>query len=167
MNIPDNESMISVHARDAQRDLHALNRIDASSVRAVQREYARKLKPESPDAVIQFVRMLVAGGSWAQHVVAWETLASHKAAFARVDDELVEEMAHGLSDWPSVDLYGVTIVGRAWNKGQVSDAEISSWTESDDRWRRRLALVSTVPLNAKSRGGAGDIATLLRERNSG
>jgi len=116
---------------------------------------------ESGEEVIRFVRALLDGGNWPEHVVAWESLAAHREAFALVDDELVEEMAAGLCDWPSIDLYGVTIVGRAWNERQVSDARMSSWTKSEDRWRRRLALVATVPLNAKSRGGKGDTSRTL------
>ena len=33
---------------------------------------------------------------------------------------------------------------------------------SPDRWRRRLALVATAPLNAKARGGTGDARRTLR-----
>jgi 3-methyladenine DNA glycosylase AlkD len=95
-------------------------------------------------------------------VVAWESLAKHRDAFAVVDDALIEEMADGLSDWQSIDLYGVTIVGTAWNKRQVTDKKIVEWTKSPDRWRRRLALVATVPLNAPGRGGTGDTQRTLR-----
>jgi 3-methyladenine DNA glycosylase AlkD len=112
--------------------------------------------------MLRFARSLISGGGWPEHVVAWESLAKHRTAFALVDDALVEEMADGLSDWPSIDLYGVTIVGPAWNKRQVSDGKILEWTKSDDRWRRRLALVATVPLNAAGRGGKGDAQRTLR-----
>jgi 3-methyladenine DNA glycosylase AlkD len=112
--------------------------------------------------MLRFARSLISGGGWPEHVVAWESLAKHRTAFALVDDALVEEMADGLSDWPSIDLYGVTIVGPAWNKRQVSDGKILVWTKSDDRWRRRLALVATVPLNAAGRGGKGDAQRTLR-----
>jgi 3-methyladenine DNA glycosylase AlkD len=35
------------------------------------------------------------------------------------------------------------------------------WARSRDRWRRRLALVATVPLNSTARGGTGDTARTL------
>jgi 3-methyladenine DNA glycosylase AlkD len=38
---------------------------------------------------------------------------------------------------------------------------IQSWARSKDRWWRRAALVSTVPLNNKTRGGQGDAARTL------
>ena len=36
------------------------------------------------------------------------------------------------------------------------------WAKSKDRWWRRAALVSTVPLNVKARGGRGDARRTLR-----
>jgi 3-methyladenine DNA glycosylase AlkD len=33
---------------------------------------------------------------------------------------------------------------------------IHDWARSADHWWRRIALVSTVPLNSKARGGEGD-----------
>ena len=39
---------------------------------------------------------------------------------------------------------------------------IHSWARSADRWWRRAALVSTVPLNSKARGGSGDTYRTLQ-----
>jgi 3-methyladenine DNA glycosylase AlkD len=44
----------------------------------------------------------------------------------------------------------------------LSDATVEKWSRSRDRWQRRLALVCTVPLNSKSRGGIGDTKRTLR-----
>jgi len=144
-----------------RRDLKSLPLKDATSVRSVLRKHASSLKSLSPEDMLHVARSLTDDGDWPEHVVAWESLAKHRTAFALVDDELVEEMADGLSDWPSIDLYGVTIVGPAWNRKQVTDRKIIEWTKSDDRWRRRLALVATVPLNAPGRGGNGDARRTL------
>jgi 3-methyladenine DNA glycosylase AlkD len=38
---------------------------------------------------------------------------------------------------------------------------IQDWAQSEDRWWRRAALVSTVALNVRSRGGKGDIKRTL------
>jgi 3-methyladenine DNA glycosylase AlkD len=43
----------------------------------------------------------------------------------------------------------------------VTDGKIRAWTRSRDRWRRRLALVATVPLNSRARGGSGDARRTL------
>jgi 3-methyladenine DNA glycosylase AlkD len=109
-----------------------------------------------------FARQLTSSGDWASRVVAWETLASHKGAMELLTDDLAEEMAEGLADWASVDLYGVTVLGQAWRDGTVTDSKINDWIKSDDFWKRRLALVATVPLNSRARGGRGDARRTLR-----
>ena len=149
-------------AADVRRSLAALPRIDAPAVRAVQRRYAKELADASPQEVLRFVRSLLDRGGWAERVIAWEVLAAHEGAFWRINDRLAEEMARGLSDWPSVDLYGVTVVGQAWRERLISDRKILAWAQSPDRWRRRLALVATVPLNLRARGGNGDAKKTLR-----
>jgi 3-methyladenine DNA glycosylase AlkD len=145
-----------------RRDLEALPRRDAPSVRVVRRRYSKALQGQSPNLVLRFARSLLKGAGWAERVVACETLASHPAALGLLDDQLVEELAEGLSDWGSVDLFAVTVLGQAWREGRVTDSKISSWTRSPDRWRRRLALVATVPLNSRARGGRGDVRRTLR-----
>ena len=41
------------------------------------------------------------------------------------------------------------------------DDLIRFWARSPDRWWRRAALVSTVPINNKARGGSGDVSRTL------
>jgi 3-methyladenine DNA glycosylase AlkD len=147
--------------RTVHGDLAGVPRQDVPSVRVIRRRYSKALEGESPEVVMRFVSALLEGGGWAERLIAWETLASHQAVDL-LDDQLVEEMAEGLSDWGSVDLFGVTVVGQAWREGRVTDATILSWTRSPDRWRRRLALVATVPLNSRARGGKGDARRTLR-----
>ncbi len=147
---------------EVRRGLAALPRIDTPSVRSLRRRYSKIMASEPAEIVLRFVRALLDDASWAERVVAWEILAAHERAFDRLNDRLVEDMAHGLSDWGSVDLFGVTVVGRAWRAGLVTDAKILAWARSPDRWRRRLALVATVPLNSRARGGSGDARNTLR-----
>jgi 3-methyladenine DNA glycosylase AlkD len=148
--------------KDIRSDLNRLPRLDASSVRSVRRRYSAAVKTSPPQEVIAFVRSLLDGGGWAERVIAWEVLAKHPEAFALVEDRLVEQMAKGLSDWGSVDLFGVTVLGRAWREHLVSDTRMIAWAKSSDRWLRRLSLVATVPLNSRARGGKGDSQRTLR-----
>jgi 3-methyladenine DNA glycosylase AlkD len=48
------------------------------------------------------------------------------------------------------------LAGPAWREGQIADRVVHRWAASPDRWWRRTALVCTVALNNKARGGAGD-----------
>jgi 3-methyladenine DNA glycosylase AlkD len=147
---------------EVRRELASLPRVDTPSVRLLRRRYSNVLADESPKTVLQFVRSLLDAAGWAERVVSFEVLAAHERAFGLLNDRRVEEMAHGLSDWGSVDLFGVTVLGQAWRAGLVTDSKILAWGRSQDRWRRRLALVATVPLNSRARGGTGDARRTLR-----
>lgn len=146
---------------DVRRELASLPRQDVPSVRLLRRRYSRALADESPRTVLRFARSLLDDADWPERLIAWEVLAAHDGALGLLNDRLAEEMARGLSDWGSVDLFGVTVLGQAWRAGLVTDSKILAWGRSRDRWRRRLALVATVPLNSRARGGAGDARKTL------
>jgi 3-methyladenine DNA glycosylase AlkD len=55
-----------------------------------------------------------------------------------------------------VDAFATYVSGPAWRAGRVPDEVVRGWAASPDRWWRRAALVSTVALNLRSRGGTGD-----------
>jgi 3-methyladenine DNA glycosylase AlkD len=66
-----------------------------------------------------------------------------------------------MADWGSVDAFGCSVSGPVWQRGRIPDAAVQRWAASPDRWWRRAALVSTVPLNLRSRGGTGDTGRTL------
>jgi len=78
----------------------------------------------------------------------------------RIDAEL-EAFGQGMAGWGAVDAFGRSLSGPVWREHQVPDALIHKWARSADRWWRRAALVSTVPLNVKARGGRGDVSRTL------
>ena len=151
----------SITAAAIRRELWALAGATTPVVRAVRRRYSKRLALESPDIVLAIARSLAADKHWAARVVAYELLAEHPAAMRRLSAAIVERMARGLADWGSIDAFGVIIAGAAWREGRLPDRQVMRWARSRDRWRRRLALVATVPLNSKARGGRGDTARTL------
>ena len=151
-------------AVQARRDLARLARHDTPTVRSVRQRYSKLLRSEPAAAVLEFALALLATKRWQERMIAWEVIASHPAAPAALDERLVARMSKGLAVWGTVDLFGVTILGPAWRDGRVSDATLQRFARSPDRWRRRLALVATVPLNSLARGGkpGGDARRTLR-----
>jgi 3-methyladenine DNA glycosylase AlkD len=121
-------------------------------IRAVRRAYSKRLRAVPAEAVVALAMALVDRQRW----VAYELLYHHPGGLACLGVEEVERLGQGMQDWGSVDAFGCYISGPAWRQGHLPDAVIRGWAASPDRWWRRAALVSTVPLNLRSRGGTGD-----------
>ena len=134
-------------AARARKDLADLTHHDVPMVRSVRRRYSNVLKGQPANAAIEFALALSDGGGWPERLIAYEVVAAHRAAAATLNERHVARMAKGLADWATVDLFGVTILGPAWRDRRVPDTTIDRLARSTDRWRRRLALVATVPLN--------------------
>ncbi len=84
----------------------------------------------------------------------------HPSAFRRVQWQFLKPIGNLMDHWAKVDIFA-DLAGPAWQAGQISDARVMSWTRSDNRWWRRAALVCTVYLNRKARGGKGDTPRTL------
>lgn len=129
-------------------------------VRAVRREYSRELASCAPQFVID-VALRLLGDSVIDRFVAYELVMHHRTALARVREKQLQQLGNGIDNWGAVDCFACYLAGPAWRERQVSDRLIHRWARSRDRWWRRAALVSTVPLNNKARGGRGDAARTL------
>ena len=127
--------------------------------RGVRRRYSRKLKGASPEFVLAVARELRT--RYGHRSLAYELIEGHRAAFRSIGAAELEELGQGIDSWWSVDSFARTLSGPAWRDGQVADELIVRWARSPDRWWRRAALVSTVALNVRSRGGRGDVPRTL------
>jgi 3-methyladenine DNA glycosylase AlkD len=156
--MPGSDILILLKQRDAW--LGQLEPINTPSVRRVRRSFSRLLAKADPSLVLTVADALVKRGDWVDRLIAYETVAGHRAAFAVLDAKRVVRWSAGLDSWGLVDLFGCTLGGQAWREGILSDAIIEGWSRSPDRWR--LALVCTVPLNSRARGGEGDASRTLR-----
>lgn len=145
-----------------QHELRNLPVVTTPTIRTVRRAYDERLADESGAIVLAVSDMLLSGRDWSERVVGAELLVHRRDAVRKLTSAAVERWIGSLSDWGSVDLFGVTVAGVAWREGRLSDARVMKWTRSKDRWRRRLALVATVPLNSRARGGTGDAARTLQ-----
>ena len=134
------------------------------AVRAVRREYSRRLKVAPGRAVVQTALRLLDGGDLTDRYVGYELVLFHPAALASLTARDLQRLGRGLDRWEATDTFGCYLAGPAWREGQVPDALIQRWARSRDRWWRRTALVSTVPLNLPARGAQaprGDAARTL------
>jgi 3-methyladenine DNA glycosylase AlkD len=130
--------------------------VSAPNMRTVLRELHGELKNRPPGKILEMVSLLIGTGTHEARQVAYELLDRRKDARAALGPQEVRALGKGMDNWASVDAFCAYVAGPAWREGQLEDSEILAWSSSKDRWWRRAALVATVPLNMKSRGGSGD-----------
>ena len=146
-------------AKEIERRTRALPTRDAASLRALRCEVSREIRDRGARDVLALAQALLAGPT--ERFIAYELVQKHPEAAAALGQRELERLGKGMSSWVEVDCFAVYLAGPSWRNGQVGDSLIRRWTRSKDRWWRRAALVSTVPLNMRSRGGAGDASRTL------
>lgn len=150
--------------RDTVAEITGQSRLGVPGVRAIRRQVSAQVRSADAADVVAIGLALTntrslkaARARW----VGWELINKHKLALASLDLATVEALGAGNSSWDEVDGYGINIAGAAWLSGQIGDADIRGWAKDADLWWRRAALVATVVLNSKSRGGRGDTRRTL------
>jgi 3-methyladenine DNA glycosylase AlkD len=140
--------------------IRSLPSFKTETVRAVRREYTKRLAKASHAFVIDVALRLLEARE-VNRFVAYELIKHHAAAAASIREKHLERFGRGLDEWGDVDCFACYLAGPAWREHQISDKVIHRWARSKDRWWRRVALVSTVPLNSKAQGGQGDTERTL------
>jgi len=135
--------------------------VTAPNVKKVVKECKPEIKNWSPGKVIGFAKDLVKTKILECNQVAFLLLYETKDALKLIGLKDIEELGQNIDNWASVDTLSVLISGQAWRENQISDKDILNWLESDNRWWKRTAVVSTVPLNLRARGGKGDTQRTL------
>lgn len=146
-------------ARAIEREIRATPVRNTRNIRAIRRNYSRRLRQKEPEFVLNLAKELLEtyGYRW----VSYEFIRNHPAAFQRMGTSTLKDFGRGIKSWGDVDAFAGLLAGPAWQKGQVPDELIHTWAHSTDRWWRRAALVSTVVLNRPSLGGEGDVPRTL------
>ena len=93
--------------------------------------------------------------------VAYDLLWRQRGALEALQPADLGLLGRGMDNWATVDTFACAVSGPAWRMRRIDDPRVHRWAHSPDRWWRRAALVSTVPLNLKSRGGTGDTPRTL------
>jgi len=136
--------------------------VRAPDMRVLLKEWWIEIRKWPTEKLIQFAKELVETRIFECNQVAFELLCLNKTALRLLTLKDLEELGKNMDNWATTDAFSVMLSGWVWRENQISDVDVLKWLESDNRWWRRTAVVSTVPLNLKSRGGTGDaIRTLM------
>lgn len=136
--------------------------VTVPGMRILTKELIKDLKPEPVETTLNLSKALVKTEIFECQQVGYEIIEKNKKAKAALTlDDLYE--LEGIQDnWVSVDTFCGYLAGPAWREGQIPENIIYDWAKSEDLWKRRSALVCTVTLNQKARGGKGDIKRTIR-----
>jgi 3-methyladenine DNA glycosylase AlkD len=122
--------------------------------------WTRKLRSRPAPEIIRLACDLANANSW-ERLTAYELIARHPGAIEALTPAAIRRLGRGLADWPGVDTFACYVAGPAWREGRLPTSQVHAWLRSKDRWRRRAAVVCTVALNVRARGGRGDVARTL------
>lgn len=133
-----------------------LKGVTVPNIRPIVKELNKEFKKASAQEVVEFAKQLTSTRILEAQQIAYEVLDKHKAACRSLTLEDLLELGEGIDNWISVDYFAGYLAGPAWREGQISNEVIEKWAVSEDKWWRRAAVVCTVALNQKARGGDGD-----------
>lgn len=118
------------------------------SLRAELKRISKEIALLNSSRVLRLAHDFIRAGI--PRFVAYELVLNHKQTIASIGPAEVERLGEGIGGWADIDTFSCFISGRAWRAGRIPDSLIQLWARSDDwRWRR-VALVSTVPLNSRA-----------------
>ena len=129
--------------------------------RELLKDWWKEIKTWSPGKLVQFSKELVETRIFECNQLAFELLWKNKDALRLLKLKDLEMLGKNMDNWATTDTFSVLLSGFAWRENQISDFDVLNWLKSDNRWWQRAAVVSTVPLNLRSRGGTGDAKRTL------
>lgn len=157
LSTPERQEMSKHSFPTSQRVIGVTNPQMREVIKAVKEKQERWEKQQW----ISLCKALVLEDVFECQIIAYEIINKNKKLLAALSYEDLMALWRNLDNWASVDHFTVGIYGVLWGQGLVKDHHIDALLQSDSFWDRRVALVSTVALNLKSRGGSGDTPRTL------
>jgi 3-methyladenine DNA glycosylase AlkD len=135
--------------------------VRAPDLRKLEENWWEVFKNYSSNEILEFAKKLVDTRIFECNQLAFELLWKHKKALDILTLADLEYLGKNMDNWATTDAFSVMLSGQAWRKGQINDNDVLGWLNSGNRWWRRAAIVSTVGMNLRSRGGKGDTQRTL------
>jgi len=148
-------------ATEIEKRFGRLKRANTADIRTLRREFSKRIAALPGETVIDLALVLLRRGI-VPRFFAYELIQQHSAAASSLNSGTIESLGKGMDTWDAVDSFACYLSGPAWRENYLPISLIRKWTKSKDRWWRRAAVVSTVPLNNKTRGGSGDATRTLQ-----
>jgi len=147
-------------AREIHSRIGLLAVPNTPAVRAIRREFSRRIASAAPESVVQLALHLLTENSDLLRFFSYEIVSHHRLAWEQLTTADLLKLSKGLDSWSAVDCFAMLLSGPMWAQGRLPDKLITTWARSKDRWWRRTALVSTVALSR--RGDPEDLSRAAR-----
>ena len=130
--------------------------VTVPNLKIVLKELKKHTKKWTPNEKLGLSKELIATNIFECQQLAYEFLGNDKKTMKTLSEKDIDDLGKNLDNWLSVDYYAALFVGYAWRNKVIGNDKIKGYFKNDDFWIRRIALVATVALNQKARGGEGD-----------
>lgn len=157
LSIPERQELSAHYFPTAQKVIGVTAPDMKELLKALKKKYSHLTESEW----IALSIALVETGVFECQMLAYERIGRDRKLLSALTPGDVSGLWKNLDNWASVDTFSVGIYGILWGKGVIRDQQIMRLLKSDNVWERRVAVVSTVALNLKSRGGKGDTPRTL------
>lgn len=149
------EKRIEFAKKSYPTKMHVIG-VTVPNLKIVLKELKKQTKTFNSKDKLDLIKRLVDQDIFELQQIAFEYLQSQKNLYKSLTEEYIESIEKNLDNWVSVDYFGAIVVGCAWRENFVSIEKVKNYLKSDNYWIRRIAIVATVSLNQKARGGFGD-----------
>jgi 3-methyladenine DNA glycosylase AlkD len=149
------EKRIEFAKKSYPTKMHVIG-VTVPNLKTVLKELKKQTKTFNSKDKLDLIKRLVDQDIFELQQIAFEYLQSQKNLYKSLTEEYIESIEKNLDNWMSVDYFGAIVVGCAWRENFVSIEKVKNYLKSDNYWIRRIAIVATVSLNQKARGGFGD-----------
>lgn len=166
-----NEIVISLESLASKRQINYNNNIVTTSMRMLGvsssdlKEVVKELKQitfEWDDRKkITLLKQLINTNVFECQMLVYVFISNTKALWNSLTNQDIVDLNKNMDNWATVDGYCVYVLGHAWRRGLFEDSYFKNLLKSEDVWQRRIAVVSTIPLNSKAQGGTGDAKRTL------
>jgi len=136
--------------------------VKVPDLKQVLNSFKPKIKHLSEIEKIKLIKELANTNTFECQQFGFEIINYDKKLISYLTEKDALEMKKNLDNWISVDYFAGILYGPLWREGKISDRKVECLAKSKDFWERRIAVVSTVALNQKTRGGKGDAKRTLK-----
>lgn len=149
------EKRIEFARKSYPTKMHVIG-VTVPNLKIVLKELKAQTKALKDSEKLVLIKKLIDANVFELQQLAFEYLQSQKTLLKSINEEYITSIEKNLDNWLSVDYFGAIVVGCAWRENYISTEKVKAYLKYECFWMRRIAIVATISLNQKARGGYGD-----------